>query len=122
MLLLDLVTSLTIIIFLIWIFGGIINTLSRSAKETALRYQLNNFRMLIFLYKELKGYYPEDLKVLVESSHRLSKSDEVIFNEKFLNFLERDEHGDPMDAFGNLLVYDHRLGTVGSTTKGYTNW
>lgn len=122
MLLLDLVTSLTIIIFLIWIFGGIINTLTRSTKETTLRYQLNNFRMLVLLYKELKGYYPEDLKVLVQSSHRLSATDELIFNEKFLSSLEQDEHGDPLDTFGNPLTYDHRLGSVGCSTKGYENW
>jgi len=122
MLLLDLITSLTIIGFLIWIFGGIIGTLTQNVKETALRYQLNNFRMLVVLYKQLKGYYPEDLKVLIQSSHRLSQADELIFNEKFLSSLEQDEHGTPLDAFGNCLYYDQRKGVVGSTTKGYENW
>ena len=122
MLLLDLVTSLTIIGFLIWIFGGIIGTLSQSARETALRYQLNNFRMLVVLYKQLKGYYPQDLSVLIQSSHRLSQTDELIFNEKFLGSLEKNERGELVDAFGNRLNYDHRVGIVGSTTKGYENW
>ncbi len=122
MLLLDLVTSLTIIGFLIWIFGGIIGTLSQSARETALRYQLNNFRMLVVLYKQLKGYYPQDLLVLIQSSHRLSQTDELIFNEKFLGSLEKNERGELVDAFGNRLNYDHRVGIVGSTTKGYENW
>jgi len=122
MLLLDLATSLTIIGFLIWVFGGIISPLSRSARETALRYQLNNFRMLVVLYKQLKGYYPEDLKVLIQSSHRFSHTDELIFNEKFLSNLEQDEYGTPMDAFGNRLYYNYRDGVVGSTTKGYENW
>ena len=114
--------NLTIISFLIWIFGGIINTLSRNTREITLRYQLNNFRMLLVLYKELKGYYPEDLRVLVQSSHRLSKTDELIFNEKFLNSLEQDEHGAPLDSFGNRLYYDPGKGVVGSQTKGYQNW
>jgi len=122
LLLLDLVASLTIISFLIWVFGGIIGTLSQNAREVALRYQLNNFRTLLVLYKELKGYYPEDLKVLIQSSHRLSKTDELIFNEKFLGSLEQDEHGDPLDAFGSHLYYDPRKGVVGSQTKGYENW
>jgi len=122
LLLLDLITSLTIIGFLIWIFGGIIGTLTLSTKEVALRYQLNNFRMLVVLYKQLKGYYPEDLLVLIQSSHRLSQTDELVFNEKFLSSLEQDEHGEPVDAFGNPLYYDHRQGVVGSTTKGYENW
>ncbi len=122
MLFLDLATSLTIIGFLIWVFGGIIGPLSRNAKEIALRYQLNNFRTLVVLYKQLKGYYPEDLKVLIQSSYRLSPADELIFNEKFLSNLEQDEHGAPMDAFGNYLYYDHRQGVVGSTTKGYEKW
>lgn len=122
MLLLDLITSLTIIGFLIWIFGGVIGRLSQNTRETVLRYQLNNFRMLILLYKELKGYYPEDLLVLIQSSHRLSKADEIVFNEKFLSSFEQDEHGAPLDAFGSRLYYDYRKGVVGATTKGYENW
>jgi len=122
LIILDLTVSLTIIWFLIWIFGGIIGTLAQNSREVALRYQLNNFRMLLVLYKELKGYYPEDLKVLIQSSHRLSKADELIFNDKFLGSLEQDEHGAPLDAFGSRLYYDSRKGVVGSTTKGYENW
>jgi len=101
---------------------GIIGALTLTTKETALRYQLNNFRMLVILFKELKGYYPKDLNVLMQSTHRLSATDELIFNEKFLSSFEQDEHGLPLDAFGNSLTYDHRLGAVGSTTKGYENW
>lgn len=122
LLLLDLTVSLTIIGFLIWIFGAVIGTLAQNTREVSLRYQLNNFRMLLVLYKELKGYYPEDLRVLIQSSHRLSKADEIIFNEKFLGSLEQDEHGAPLDAFGSRLYYDSRRGVVGSTTKGYENW
>ena len=44
---LDLTVSLTVIWFLIWIFGGIIGTLAQNTREVALRYQLNNFRMLL---------------------------------------------------------------------------
>ena len=119
---LDLVTTLTIIGFLIWIFGGFIGRLTQNTKEIALRYQLNNLRMLVVLYKELKGNYPEDLKVLMQSSFKLSQTDELIFSEKFLGSLEQDEQGVPVDAFGNRLYYDHRGGVVGSTTKGYQNW
>lgn len=122
LIILDLTVSLTIIWFLIWIFGGIIGTLAQNTREVALRYQLNNFRMLIVLYKELEGHYPEDLKALIQSSHRLSKTDELIFNEKFLGQLEQDEQGTPLDAFGSSLYYDFRKGVVGSTTKGYENW
>jgi hypothetical protein len=122
LLLLDLTVSLTIIGFLIWVFGAVIGTLAQNTREVSLRYQLNNFRMLLVLYKELKGYYPEDLKVLIQSSHRLSKADEIIFNEKFLGSLEQDKHGAPLDAFGSRLYYDSRRGVVGSTTKSYENW
>jgi|GEM_PF-875637 len=122
LLLLDLAVSLTIIGFLIWIFGGFIGRLAQNSREVALRYQLNNFRMLLVLYKELKGHYPEDLKELVQSRHRLSKTDEFIFKEKFLSSVEQDEDGVPLDAFGRRLYYDPRKGVVGSTTKGYENW
>ena len=122
MLLLDLVASLTIIGFLVWIFGGIIGTLSRSAKETALRYQLNNYRMLVMLHKELKGNYPESLLTLIQTKYRLSQADELIFSDKFLDNIEQDKDGLPVDAFGNHLYYEPRKGVVGSTTKGYENW
>jgi len=112
LLILDLAVSLTVIWFLIWIFGGIIGRLAQNTREVALRYQLNNFRMLLVLYKELKGYYPEDLKVLIQSSHRLSNADELIFNEKFLGSLEQDEHGTTLDAFGSPLYYDSWKGVV----------
>lgn len=121
MLLLDLVTSLTIIWFLIWIFGGIIGPLSRNAREIALRYQLNNLRMLVRLYKELKGHYPESLKVLIESSYKF-KSKEIIFGDIFPNKLKQDAQGVLLDAFGNHLYYDPGKGVVGSETKGYQNW
>lgn len=120
--LLDLATSLTIISFLIWIFGGVIGTLSRNAREITLRYQLNNFRMLVLLYKELKGSYPKDLKALTQFSYRLSQSDELIFKEKLLDNLAQDKDGNSIDAFGNLVYYDAGRGVVGSTTKGYENW
>jgi len=121
-LLLDLATSLTIIGFLIWVFGGIIGPLTQNVKETALRYQLNNFRMLVSLYKQLKGNYPEDLSVLMRSSHKFSQTDELIFSEKFLNTLQQDKLGLPSDAFGNRLYYNRKRGVVSSTTKGYENW
>jgi len=122
MLILDLATTFTIIGFLIWVFGGIIGPLAQSTKETALRYQLNNFRMLVMLYKELKGYYPKDLLTLVQSSYKLFESDEVIFKKKFLSDLQQDQQGALIDAFGSRLYYDPGKGVVGSTAKGYENW
>ncbi|MDD5252700.1 MAG: hypothetical protein WC060_04660 [Candidatus Omnitrophota bacterium] len=122
LLILDSAVSLTIIAFLIWIFGAIIGTMSQNTREIALRYQLSNFRMLLILYKELEGYYPQDLKILIKSSHRLSRADELIFDDKFLGSLEQDEQGEPLDAFGARLYYDPRRGVVGSQTKGYENW
>jgi len=121
MFLLDLITSLIIIWFLIWVFGGIIGTLSRNAREIALRYQLSNLRMLVTLYKDLKGQYPEDLKVLIQSSHKFN-ANEIIFSDVYVSKLEQDAQGAPIDSFGNRLYYDPRKGVVGSQTKGYQGW
>ena len=122
MLLLDLVTSLTIIGFLIWIFGGVIGTLSQNARETALRFQLNNFRMVLKLYKELKGQYPEDLQVLLATDYKVDKEAKPILSGQLLFNFKQDLKGVVLDAFGNRLDYDQRKGVVGSTTKGYENW
>ena len=122
MLLLDLIASLTIITFLIWIFGGIIGTLAQNARETALRYGLNNLRLSLNLYKMLKGSYPEDLRGLMQSTIILTKSDKMLFGERFLFSLATDKQGNAIDPFGNKFYYDSRKGVVGSQTKGYENW
>lgn len=122
MLILDLVVSLIIIWFLIWVFLGVIGRLALNAREIALRYELSNFRTLVILYKELKGYYPEDLKVLLQSSHNLSPTNEIVFGEKFLGVVGYDKFGNPVDPFGNRLVYDPGKGVISSKSKGYENW
>ena len=122
MLILDLAASLTIVAFLIWIFGGIIGTLSQNAKETALRYGLNNLRLSLNLYKMIKESYPKDLRDLMQSSIILAKSEKLLFSEKFLFSLAIDKQGNAIDPFGNKFYYDPRKGVVGSQTKGYENW
>ena len=122
MLLLDLATSLTIIWFLIWIFGGIITMVAKNARETALRYQLNNFRMVITLYKELKGQYPQDLRVLLATDYKVTKEGEPVPSEKLLFNFKQDSQGAVLDVFGNLLYYDPKKGVIWSQTKGYENW
>jgi hypothetical protein len=122
MLLLDLVTSLTIIWFLIWIFGSIIARLSLITREVSLRYQLSNFRMMLSLYKELNGAYPDGLAKLAGANYKLSKTDEFIFSDKFLDNLQTDKQGAVLDSFGNRLYYDSRRGVIGSQTRGYENW
>lgn len=122
MLFLDLVITLIIIGFLIWVFGGMIGSLTQNVKETALRYQLKNFRMVLNLYRELKGEYPQDLQVLLATDYKMAKEDKPVLGEKFLINPRQDLKGIILDAFGNGFYYDHRKGVVGSTTKGYENW
>lgn len=122
MLILDLITSLTIIGFLIWIFGGVLGRLTQNVRETSLRYQLNNFRMLVRVYKDLKGHYPPDLGEFVQSKGNPSETKEDIFKKKLLSDLRQDEHGVPLDPFGNPFYYDYKKGVVGSQTKGYESW
>jgi len=121
-LLLDVAASLTIIAFLIWIFGGIIGTLSRNAKETALHYGLNNLRLSLNLYKMLHGSYPRDLRELLHSTIVLTQSERILFGEKFLFSLAMDKQGNAIDPFGNQFIYDFQKGVVGSQTKGYESW
>ncbi len=121
-LILDLITSLIIIWFLIWIFGGIINTLSKNARETALRYQLNNFRLVLMLYKEMKGNYPPDLQVLLRTDYKAVPEDKPLLSEKLLVSFKQDLSGAVLDAFGNRLDYDPAKGVIFSQTKGYENW
>lgn len=121
-LILDLITSLTIIWFLIWIFGGIINTLSKNCKETALRYQLNNFRMVLMLYKELKGNYPQELGVLLKTDYKPTQYAQPVYSEKLLIGFKQGLRGEVLDAFGSRLYYDPQKGMIRSQTKGYENW
>lgn len=121
-LLLDLVTSLTIIWFLIWLFGGIITTVARNAKETALRYQLNNFRMVLTLYKELKGQYPQDLEVLLKTDYKMAKENKPIPSRMLIINLKQNLQGAVLDVFGNPFYYDPGRGVIWPQTKGYENW
>jgi type II secretory pathway pseudopilin PulG len=122
MLILDLIISLTIIGFLIWTFGGVLGRLTQNVRETSLRYQLNNFRMLVRVYKDLRGHYPADLSVFVQNKDNSAEAKADIFNKKLLSDLKRDEYGVPLDPFGNRYYYDYKKGVVGSQTKGYENW
>jgi hypothetical protein len=122
MLLLDLATSLIIIWFLIWIFGGIINQLDNNTRETALRYQLYNFRTVLWLYKELKGHYPKDLEELVGADYKVTGESKSVLGGNFLLNLKPDLAGAVVDAFGNSFYYESKKGVIWSQSKGYENW
>ncbi len=122
MLILDLITSLTIICFLIWVFGAVIGTLSKTSRETTLRYQLSNLRMMLMLYKQLKGQYPSDLETLIKADYKVSKGSKSILSENFLVSLKQDAKGTLLDAFGNRLYYDPGKGVIWPQTKDYENW
>jgi len=122
MLILDLITSLTIILFLIWVFGAIIGTLSKTSRETTLRYQLSNLRMMLLFYKQLKGQYPPDLETLIKADYKVTKVSKPVLSEDFFVSAKKDAKGALLDAFGNRLYYDSRKGVIWSQTKDYENW
>jgi len=122
MTLFELVVSLTIILVFSGILLGFISKASILARQTALRYELDNIRLLINLHREMEGEYPEDIKRFLKTPYVLGTSDKIIFGEKFVDTIGFDKEGYPVDPFGSRLFYDARKGVVRSVTKNYENW
>jgi type II secretory pathway pseudopilin PulG len=118
--------ELVIALIIISIFAGslamfIIRT-AHVAKETALRHSLENLRSTLVLYKTIKRENPKTLKELLQAKYGFGTSQEVLFGDKFLSVVGRDDKGYPIDPFGNRFYYNPRKGTIRSLTEGYKNW
>lgn len=122
MTLLEFIVSLIIILFFAGILLGFIHKASIHARQTALRYELDNMRLLINLHRELNGAYPKDLKIFLKMPYSFGTSDKIIFGEKFIDTIGLDKEGYPVDPFGSRLFYDTQSGAVRSITKNYENW
>ena len=122
MALFELVICLTIIGLCAGVLCGFLLKASVVARETTLRYELNNMRALLSLYRELKGRYPENLKVLLESQQRLKQSQRMGFGKDLFDAKGVDVQGYPIDPFGRRFSYNARKGVVYTGTKHYENW
>lgn len=120
--LLEFIIALTIIGIFVATMLTFINMAAIHAKEEALQLELRNFRLSLDLYKITKDSYPKDLRALLQARYKLKDSGEFLFGERFLDSVERDSEGYPLDPFKNRYNYDSGKGVIKSGTKGYEKW
>jgi len=120
--LVELLMVVCLIFVLIGMYGICFNYMAHIAKETALRYELNNVRSAITYYKIINNKLPADLKELSEKA--LTIETEYGINKKriFAESLRLDDKGDLVDPFYNKYSYDSQTGRFGSLTNGYEVW
>ena len=115
-----LVTMLVGILLLVAIntFTGSI----RLAREVALISELGNIRTSVSLYRILKKHNPKNLREMVSGRYLLPYQEEGMIKRSYLETASVDKNGNPLDPFGNLYLYEERIGRVRSSTKGYEGW
>jgi hypothetical protein len=96
--------------------------LAREARETALRMGLGNIRMGVRLYHVLNERYPKDVRELFTTGYLLPAGRDSVFEAHYLEAQALDDHGYPVDPFGQRYRYDPAKGRVLSESKGYEQW
>jgi hypothetical protein len=98
------------------------DSLTREARETALRMGLGNIRMGVRLYHVLNERYPKDVRELFSTGYLLPAGKDSVFEAKYLESQALDNGGYPVDPFGHRYRYDPAMGRVLSSTTGYERW
>jgi type II secretory pathway pseudopilin PulG len=96
--------------------------LADEARETALKTGLANIRQAIQVYVLMNQKVPEDLRDLTRERLMVPLREDTIFTTEYLRSLAQDSEGYPLDPFGNRYLYEPKVGSVSSTTKGYEKW
>jgi type II secretory pathway pseudopilin PulG len=115
-----------VVLIIILIFAGtLLGFLYKAAiraKEVTLQFELKNLRLALDLYKKIKGEYPQDLRLLIQTRYTPYGTSEIIFGQEFLEIVGTDKESYPIDPFGNRFYYNSGKGVVNSKAKGYENW
>lgn len=96
--------------------------LEQEGKEITLKTGLMNIRKGIELYQALQGFYPADLKTLVQARYAIPFRDNSVFSGEYLSSQTVDPEGNLLDPFGNRYRYNKKDGTVFSGTSGFEKW
>lgn len=100
----------------------------RALNETALTVELANLRTAVIFYSTMKGRLPGSLSELVKEKVVATKRDirgreyDIVIAGSYVESMEVDPSGRPLDPFGSPYDFDPRTGRVSSTTRGYETW
>jgi type II secretory pathway pseudopilin PulG len=115
---------LTIILvsFLLGFFAIYIEKTTKVAREYTLISELANIRSSIEVYAAINRKFPNSLNQLLEKQLILPFKDFKILKKDLLKNISVDEHGNPLDPFGNKFGYNPKSGYVWTTTTSYGGW
>lgn len=100
-----------VIAFVITTFS--ISNARKNENEQSLIHELSQLRNTVLIYQK--------------TFHKNPTSLQQALNEKYAFPIPkwefgRNEAGDPVDAFGNLFVYDSQTGQIHTSTESYLDW
>lgn len=125
------IEALIVVIFVLIVLLTAASRYSSSIKtvqETALTIELSNLRSAVNFYAVVKGKLPASLKDLLKENVVLPKRGiegrdyEVVISGRYVEGMDEDKEGYPLDPFGSRYSYDAKTGVIRSATKGYESW
>ncbi|NQT94994.1 MAG: hypothetical protein HQ572_00945 [Candidatus Omnitrophica bacterium] len=121
----SLVEIITLVIAVFIIIGFLIgrgNMVVLEARKTALKSELSNLRLAVFLYHMLYKEYPQNLEMLINRTYEIKANRAVPFKGTFIKNLKYAEEGKLKDPFGEIYLYNPYTGMINSQSKGYKDW
>ena len=79
--------------------------------------ELSAIRAGVALYMETNKSRPADLATLLKSTYNVNG-----VQRHYVEGIETNANGEPVDPFGKPLVYDAKRGLVSSASPGYEKW
>ncbi len=114
--------TIILVFFLLGFFAIYFEKTTKVAREYTLISELANIRSSIEVYAAINRNFPKSLNQLLEEQLILPFKDFKILKKDLLKNISVDEHGNPLDPFGNKFGYNPKSGYVWTTTKGYNGW
>lgn len=92
---------------------------NRIHNQKLLYYQLQAIRTSVNLFKAINKRNPHSLNELAVAEYQFPGDDHA---RRFIEILDADHTGTPLDPFGHQYIYEFDSGWVRSSTPGYEYW
>ncbi len=118
----ELLACACIIFTLIGMFSFYAGIVLSTARETALRNELQNIRMAINYYSIVNNRLPDSLESLQKEQYIARGSGPGAVKQNFINIFQGKRGGLLLDPFLNKYQYDKQTGRVFAGTEKYKGW
>lgn len=118
----ELLSCACIIFTLIGMFSFYAEIVLNTARETALRNELQNIRMAIEYYRIVKNRLPDSLEKLQEEQYIARGSNSEVNKQNFISIFKDARGSRLLDPFMKKYQYDKVTGRVWTSTIKYQSW